>query len=142
MSLSSPTDLAKVHYRLLPFLCLHHLHVCWCHSESQPRACAMTKVLFIEKQVDYEPQGIMSMSSVLKQGGHDVQLAIAAQEDPIKFAKEYQPDIVAYSTMTGSHRYFIDLNLKVKEALGSKVFSIIGGPHPTFFPEYLNESGV
>ena len=102
----------------------------------------MTKVLFIEKQVDYEPQGIMSMAAVLKQAGHDVQLSIAAQEDPVRVAKAYRPDIVGYSTMTGSHRFFVDLNLKVKEALDGKVFSIIGGPHPTFFPDYVHEPGV
>ena len=57
----------------------------------------MAKVLFVEKQIDYEPQGIMSMSAVLKEAGHDVQLAICAQEDPVELARKYQPDIVGYS---------------------------------------------
>lgn len=102
----------------------------------------MTKVLFVEKQVDYEPQGIMSMSAVLKQAGHDVQLAIAAQEDPLAIAREFQPDIVGYSSMTGSQRYYLDLNRKIKATLGGKVHSIIGGPHPTFFPDIVQEYGV
>jgi radical SAM superfamily enzyme YgiQ (UPF0313 family) len=102
----------------------------------------MTKVLFVEKQVDYEPQGIMSMSSVLKQAGHDVQLAICAQDDPVAIALEYQPDIVGFSTMTGSQRYYLDVNRKIREALGGKVHSIIGGPHPTFFPDLVYEEGV
>jgi hypothetical protein len=32
------------------------------------------RVLFILKQVDYEPQGILHLSSVLKQAGHEVRL--------------------------------------------------------------------
>jgi anaerobic magnesium-protoporphyrin IX monomethyl ester cyclase len=102
----------------------------------------MTKVLFVEKQVDYEPQGIMSMSAVLKQAGHDVQLSIAAQEDSVAFAREFQPDIVGFSTMTGSQRYYLQLNRRIRESLGGKVHSIIGGPHPTFFPDLVYEEGV
>jgi hypothetical protein len=29
----------------------------------------MAKILWVEKQIDYEPQGIMSMSAVLKAAG-------------------------------------------------------------------------
>lgn len=29
----------------------------------------MAKILWVEKQIDYEPQGIMSMSAVLKEAG-------------------------------------------------------------------------
>ena len=103
----------------------------------------MTKVLFIEKQIDYEPQGIMSMSAVLKEAGHDVQLSICTQEDPIEYVKYYQPDIVGYSTMTGSQRFYLDLNKRVKEVMNGKPpVSIIGGPHPTFFPDIINEEGL
>jgi anaerobic magnesium-protoporphyrin IX monomethyl ester cyclase len=101
------------------------------------------RVLFIEKQIDYEPQGIMQLSSCLKRAGHETHLAIAAQEDPIQLAREIEPDIVAYSVMTGSHQYYFDLNRQVKSALKDKApFSIFGGPHPTFFPEMVSEPGV
>ena len=99
----------------------------------------MAKVLWVEKQIDYEPQGIMSISAVLKEAGHDVALTIAAQEDPVQFAKQYQPDIIGYSMMTGSQHYYLKLNRHIKEALGSKkkVMSVLGGPHPTFFPDIV-----
>jgi anaerobic magnesium-protoporphyrin IX monomethyl ester cyclase len=101
------------------------------------------RVLFVEKQIDYEPQGIMQLSSVLKEAGHEVGLAIAAQEDPVQVAKEFEPDILGYSVMTGSQRYYLDLNLKIREALnGHPVMSVFGGPHPTFFPEMIEEPGV
>ena len=80
----------------------------------------MTKVLWIEKQIDYEPQSIMSMSSMLKEAGHDVQLAIAAQEDPIEVAKKFQPDVLGYSTMTGSQHYYFKLNQAIRDSLKKK----------------------
>ncbi len=63
---------------------------------------------------------------------------------------EYQPDILGYSVMTGSQRGYFDLNLRIRQAVnplresaGKKpVFSVFGGPHPTFFPETINEPGV
>jgi len=102
----------------------------------------MTKILWVEKQIDYEPQGVMSMSAVLKQAGHDVQLAICAQEDPIDVAKKFQPDILGYSTMTGSQHYYFDLNRAIKDSLNKPVMSVFGGPHPTFFPDMVYEPGV
>ena len=103
----------------------------------------MTRVLWVEKQIDYEPQGIMSMSAVLKEAGHEVALAICAQEDPVQLAQEFQPDIVGYSMMTGSQHYYFKVNRRIKEGLGDKpVMSIFGGPHPTFFPDMIHEDGV
>jgi anaerobic magnesium-protoporphyrin IX monomethyl ester cyclase len=108
------------------------------------------RVLFVAQEISYEPQGIMSMSAVLKQSGHDVGLTVADIEDPAEYARDYQPDIVAYSVMTGSQRAYFDMNLKIREAVdplraakGEKpVFSAFGGPHPTFFPEMVTEPGV
>ncbi len=102
----------------------------------------MTKILWVEKQIDYEPQGIMSMSAVLKEAGHDVALTIAAQEDPLEAARKFEPDIVGYSVMTGSQHYYFDLNKAIRETLKKPVMSVFGGPHPTFFPEMIQESGV
>ena len=103
----------------------------------------MAKVLFIEKQIDYEPQGIMCMSAVLKEAGHDVQLAICSQEDPLDYVKYYQPDLVGYSIMTGSQQFYFKLNRAIKETMNSKApLSMFGGPHPTFFPDLINEAGV
>jgi len=108
------------------------------------------RVLFVERELSYEPQGIMSMSAMLKQAGHDVALAVESMEDPVAFAVAYQPDIVGYSVMTGSQRSFLDMNLllrsavnPIREAAGKKpLFSAFGGPHPTFFPEMVIEPGV
>lgn len=82
----------------------------------------------------------MQLSSVLKSAGHQVQLAVASLEDPVRAAMEFQPQILAYSVITGSQRYYLDLNRRLRSQV--KAFSVFGGPHPTFFPEMVQEEGV
>ena len=99
------------------------------------------RVLFIAQQTDYEPQGIMHLSSSLKAAGHQVDLVVATHQDPVEVAREFQPDVAAYSVITGSQRYYLDVNRRVKREVEG-VFSVFGGPHPTFFPEMVEEEGV
>ena len=98
------------------------------------------RVLFVVDQIDYEPQGLMCLSSALKAAGHRVELAIASREDPVEAALRFRPGIVGYSVITGSQRAYLALNRRIKAAL--PVFSVFGGPHPTFFPEMMEEEGV
>ena len=103
----------------------------------------MARVLWVEKQIDYEPQGMMSLSAVLKQAGHEVTLTVAAQEDPAQVAKDLRPDILAYTVLTGSQRYYLDLNRQIKRELGDQEpVSVFGGPHATFFADILQEPGL
>jgi anaerobic magnesium-protoporphyrin IX monomethyl ester cyclase len=99
------------------------------------------RVLFVTQQIDYEPQGIMHLSSALKAAGHQVELAVAAHHDPAAVAREFQPDVAAYSVITGSQRYYLQVNRQLKAAVPD-LFSVFGGPHPTFFPEMVGEEGV
>jgi len=98
------------------------------------------RVLFVVDQVDYEPQGLMFLSSALKAAGHDVELAVAKYQDPVEVARTFQPGIVGYSVITGSQRWYLELNRRIKEAVA--VFSVFGGPHATFFPEMIEAEGV
>ncbi|PKO21561.1 MAG: hypothetical protein CVU38_14100 [Chloroflexi bacterium HGW-Chloroflexi-1] len=108
------------------------------------------RVLFVAQELSYEPQGIMVLSAVLKQAGHDVALTVANREDPVAYAVQYRPDVLGYSVMTGSQRAYFDLNRRIRAALDpvraaleqKPAFSVFGGPHPTFFPEMIGEPGV
>jgi radical SAM superfamily enzyme YgiQ (UPF0313 family) len=97
--------------------------------------------LFVTQQIDYEPQGIMHLSSAVKAAGHQVELAIAAHADPVAMARTFQPDVVAYSVITGSQQRYLALNRQIQAAVPG-AFSAFGGPHPTFFPEMIEEEGV
>lgn len=94
------------------------------------------RVLFIIKQIDYEPVGIMQISSVLQAAGHEVELSIAAQEDPVERASEWQPDVLAYSLSTGSQDYYTTINREIRKVVPEAI-SVFGGAHGTFFPEMI-----
>jgi anaerobic magnesium-protoporphyrin IX monomethyl ester cyclase len=99
------------------------------------------RVLLVEKQIDYEPLGLLYLSSVLRQAGHEVRLAVASEEDPVAVAQVWQPGVVGYSVYTGSQAYYRELNLRIKGAVDGLI-SVFGGPHPTYFPEFIAEPGV
>jgi radical SAM superfamily enzyme YgiQ (UPF0313 family) len=98
-------------------------------------------ILFIVKEIDNEPQGILLISSVLKQAGHRVSLVVASEEDPVQAAVRLQPDVLGYTVYTGVHSWYLDTNRRIREKLPG-AFSIFGGPHPTFFPEMIDHEGV
>src|SRR4030042_1679591 len=95
------------------------------------------KFLFITKPFFIEPLGIMYISSAIRKLGHDVDLAITS-EDLYKKMELFNPDFVGYSIMTGDQDFYDNLNRDLKSRF--KFFSIAGGPHPTFFPEFLENS--
>jgi len=97
-------------------------------------------LLFIVKEIDNEPHGILLLSALLKKHGHRVSLVVSTREDPVQAALRLQPDIVAYSVYTGTQRYYLDVNRRIKTQLD--VLSLFGGPHATFFPEMIEQEGV
>ena len=99
------------------------------------------KILFIAKDLEFqEPVGIMYLSALLKEKGHNVYLTGTRNTDVLKYVKETEPDILAYSVTTGLHKYYLALNKKIRKEY--KAFSLFGGPHPTFFPEMIEEEFV
>jgi len=97
-------------------------------------------LLFIVREIDNEPQGILLISSLVKQAGHRTSLVVATEEDPLEAVRRIKPDVVGYTVYTGTQKYYMELNRQIKAAL--PVFSIFGGPHPTFFPEMVHKEGV
>lgn len=88
-----------------------------------------------------EQLGIMYISSILRKHGHSTDIVQTDLEDYIKKINEFRPDVLAYSSTTGEHRHLIDINKEIKRKY-RHLFSVFGGPHPTFFPEMINEDGV
>ncbi|MDO8517235.1 MAG: radical SAM protein [Nanoarchaeota archaeon] len=94
------------------------------------------KVLFISKPFNIEPLGVMYLSSSLKKQGHSTDLVLTTENLENK-VEEFSPDILAYSLITGDHQFFDNTNRQLKKY---DKFSIAGGPHPTFFPEWFKDS--
>ena len=52
-----------------------------------------------------------------------------------------RPNIIAFSITTGYHNKFRDINNEIKKVY-KDYFSVFGGPHATFFPEFIEEEGI
>jgi len=99
------------------------------------------KILFLYAYEYIEPIGIMALSSFLKRNNHECFfIDLVLEKDYLSAVKNIKPDIIAYSITTGRHTYYQQLNLKLKKAVS--FISIFGGPHTTFFPEFIEEEGV
>jgi radical SAM superfamily enzyme YgiQ (UPF0313 family) len=92
------------------------------------------KVLFVERDVEYiDPMNIQLLSALAKQRGHATFLTILSRDDLEADVKRIKPDVVAFSAKTGEHTTYFRANALAKSKSRS-IFTIMGGPHPTFFP--------
>ena len=57
-----------------------------------------------------------------------------------KIVKTFQPDLIGYSVMTGEHYDVLKLNKSLKKHFD--FVSVMGGPHPTFNKQVVEEDGI
>lgn len=99
------------------------------------------KILFIGEYLYFEPLNILSLASFLKSKGHICEYLDIKLERNLKIKiRDFNPDIIAYSTTTGKHNIFRDLNSLLKKEF--QFLSVFGGPHCTFYPDFINEKDV
>jgi anaerobic magnesium-protoporphyrin IX monomethyl ester cyclase len=95
------------------------------------------KILFLEKKLRTDKLGILYLSRVLKDAGHEVDLIQTDLED----ISSINADFIMYSVMSGEHEWFLEMNRELKKK--HKFKAVMGGPHFTFFPEQgLNDPDV
>ena len=100
------------------------------------------KVLFIVKNVDFiDPLGIAELSARAKFTGNETFLGISTREDIFSKIQKIRPEVIAYSAITGEHKYYFELNDAIKSRF-KNIFTIMGGPHPTFYPECIKDSSL
>lgn len=86
-----------------------------------------------------EPLGLMYLSASAKRAGHETKL-VTTSDNLETVVKEFKPQVIGYSVMTGDQDMYVSLNQRLKAA--HNFLSIFGGPHPTFFPQLVEEPGV
>lgn len=93
------------------------------------------KLLFFQESAMYEALAVHYISGMVKPAGHSCDVLIESHEDVYKRIAEIRPDLIAFSIMTRQQEWAI---MKIAEL--KKVFDIpvlIGGTHPTMYPETL-----
>ena len=83
--------------------------------------------------------GTAMIAGNLRHGGHEVDVFVVENDldKTIRELKQYKPDAVAFSVITGSHQEYIVIARKIKRKLN--IPTIWGGPHATFFPKIIEE---
>ena len=88
---------------------------------------------------DKDPLGIMCLSATLKQANHEVRICSPEIVEAEKMLEEFPADVIAYSVATGDHAFYVDFNRVVKKR-HNQIFSVFGGPHTTFNPDFIAEN--
>src|SRR4030042_3359792 len=99
------------------------------------------KIAFVQNMW-YEYLGIMSISGVLKKGGHETKVFInALEKNLLKSLSEYEPDIIGLPVYSGSQGWVFEIAANIKKKLKDSVV-VVGGPHATFMPQVIKNKGI
>ena len=89
-----------------------------------------------------EQLGVMNLSAALKAKGHSCRLALGSDKEILKAARDWRPDMVGVTVLTGFQQRWIRLARLLKSSLDPVPLVVFGGPHATFFPEVVLSDGV
>lgn len=91
------------------------------------------KIMFVMVKEDYiDPMNIELLSALAKQQGHETFLNVLEHDNLLDDVDAIRPDIVAYSAKTGESNVMFRANRAIKSRYKDRIFSVMGGPHPTF----------
>ncbi len=99
------------------------------------------RVLFPILDVDTQYTGAMTISAVLKAEGHEVLGIEAKAQTVLSYLEDDRPTIIAFSVPTSLVLIYLDLIKEIKKQK-PEIFCLMGGWHPTYAPELINEAGV
>lgn len=94
------------------------------------------KVLFVIDGEDFiDPMGPAYLLAAAKEAGHEGEVLILNNSaHPLEVVGDYKPHVIAYSAVTGTHQLYFRFNERIREYF-PEIFSIMGGSHPTYYPE-------
>lgn len=99
------------------------------------------KIAFLIHHVDFiENLGLPYLSSIAKQLGWGVELIVYDKERIEEDFKRINPAIVAYSAMSADASIYLNINKQLKSKFD--FIALMGGPHPTYFPDVRFEEEI
>ncbi len=101
----------------------------------------MARLLLVQS-LFVEQFGIMTLAAVAKTKGHAVVVAIGSDSHILNKAREFKPDVVGFSVLTGYQTRYLKLGKSLTSNKNAKPIILFGGPHASFFPQVVLEEGV
>lgn len=109
-------------------------------AQDQQKVPMNKTIAFLVHYIDFiENLGVPYLSAVAKQRGWNVDLLVFDKRTVDREFKRIRPDIVCYSVMSADISQVREINRYLKSRYD--FVSIMGGPHPTFFPDVRFEDG-
>lgn len=105
----------------------------------------MKFVFFINAIHHWERIGLMTLVSILEDEGDVIILYNTnskSEKDIYLDMEKLRPDVFAYSMMSTEAGRFLKLNKYLKNNISFSCKAVIGGPHPTFFPEVIEDPDI
>ncbi len=96
-------------------------------------------IVFVQREIE-DKLGPMLLTAYLKAHGYKASIVI----DPLKHIKviqEINPTFIGISILSPAINWALKISLALKTYLPNSII-ILGGPHPTFFPEVIKQDGV
>ena len=84
--------------------------------------------------------GFYTLSSLARRDGHDVRVFLTDRHLE-RDLRAYAPDVVAFTAVTGNHLWAAQTAAELRVLL-PRTFFVMGGPHPTYYPEIVMHDGL
>ena len=98
------------------------------------------KLVFLQRD-SFVKLAVEELSAIAKKNGYECDLFIESGEKKfIESAVNSNADLFAFSTTTGRDSWVIETAEKLKQKCSTPV--IVGGPHPTFFPDIIANKNI
>lgn len=97
------------------------------------------KIAFIQKSPFPQP-GVMSLSAIAKSNGFETELFISDLEKRLTARiVKFIPDLVGITLYSGEHPWAVKLCSELEKF---NIPVVLGGPHPTYYPEIIEKKPV
>ncbi len=91
------------------------------------------RIMFVMVKEDYiDPMNIELLSAIAKGQGHETFLNVLEHDTLLEEVHSIRPDVIAYSAKTGESNVMFRANRAIKASYKDSIFTVMGGPHPTF----------
>ena len=97
-------------------------------------------VAFLQKFWE-ELTGPLILADLLERQGHVVKFFLP-QAGWFENLARFRPQVLAFTLCTGEHQWVLRVAERAKKTLPGPPLVVLGGPHPTFFPEIIQHPSV
>lgn len=101
----------------------------------------MSRLLFVINEADFvDNLGIASLSAVARQHGWTPNIMVFDKARSFDAIRQFKPDVIAYSVMSPESPRYIEISALLRANFS--FVSIMGGPHPTYFPDVVQTPSI